>query len=100
MTITDYHLFHGDDPRRIDASCVYELLRHDGVTDVRYDGNLVVTAGPVTVSFDYHQATIAFVDRWCHSLDCCVVTLIPSCATYGTVADIVAALATHLAVRS
>jgi hypothetical protein len=98
MTINDHNLFNGDDPRRIDAACVYELLSHDRVTDLHYDGKFTVTAGRVTVSFDHRQANIAFVDRWCHSSDCCVVTLIPSCATYGTVADIVAALANRLAV--
>ena len=100
MTINHRNLFGSNDPRRVDAACVYELLRHDGVTDLRYDGDFTVTAGPVTVAFQHHSANITFVDRWCGSLDCCLVTMVPSCATYGTIADIVAALAGHLAVTS
>jgi hypothetical protein len=99
MTINDNNLFHpGSAPRRINAASVDKMLRHDQIPGVHYDGDVTVTAGPVTAVFDDYAATVTFVDRWCGQPERCTVTMLPDCPTFGAVTDIVAALVAHLAV--
>ena len=103
MPVTfDHHipLRTADDYRRNDEACLYEVLRLESIAGLHYDGDLTVTAGPVTVSFTTTAVNIAFIDTWSDSTDDSVVTLVPSACTYGAIADIVTALTRHLAVPS
>ncbi|MEV6493723.1 hypothetical protein AB0M20_34655 [Actinoplanes sp. NPDC051633] len=85
------------DPRRA-AAWLHDLLKHDGVEDLRYYGRATVHAGVVMVSFRHSSAEIWFIDNWSNSVDLAHIQVDRTTISMGTLTEIVTALANHLAV--
>src|SRR4051794_4394379 len=95
--MTDFAYPSIDDPCA-GAAYLFDLLEVDGVTGLRYHGGNTVIAGPVTVTFTRTTVIVEFIDRWSDTINVSFATLGRSSITFGAVVDIVAALATRLAV--